>query len=153
MNTGAAVYGTKLVSGWPETLYVAAMFFMTGRLALSGKLGWVTILPLALSVLFAAVLINSVRYLLRPRRHELAIHEEYVIANNVRYAPQDIGRIILRGYARPYLWIKPPGRRNWLRRRLWFRFAEEDQDTGLKALKAWATRHQVEMGYGLVSMK
>ncbi|GBF74608.1 hypothetical protein PA598K_02965 [Paenibacillus sp. 598K] len=153
MNNGVAVYETKLMSGWPETLYLLAMTIMTGRWALGGKLGWVSILPLLLSVLLVALLINSVRYLLRPRRHELVVHDEYVIVNHVMYAPQDIGRIILRGYAKPYLWIKSSGRREWLRRRLWFRFAAEDQDMALQALKAWAARHQVEMGYGLISMK
>ncbi|WP_020619199.1 hypothetical protein [Paenibacillus daejeonensis] len=137
-------FEAKKLSAWPEVLYLSLLLFMLGRLVWGGTSGWSMVVAATLMGFIAVVLAEAIRYLPQPRNHPLIIHEKYIIAGDIMYYPNEIGHIVIRGYFRPQLRIKSPGRER-LRRREWFRITK-DEDQGLRELRAWAKRHGVKVG-------
>ena len=137
-------FEAKKLSAWPEVLYLSLLLFTLGRLVWGGVSGWLMVVAASLTGLIAVALAEAIRHLPQSRNHPLIIHEQYVIAGDIMYYPDEIDRIVIRGYFRPQLRIKPPGREG-LRRREWFRITQ-DEDQGIRELRAWAKRHGVRVG-------
>lgn len=105
-----------------------------------GHRTYVTLFSLIILMAIFQLLVSVIRFF---GRSELVIEGEFVVIGGRKLYPGEIQCIMVDGYAKPGIAVKPAGRRI-TPSKLVFRFTE-DQEECLEALDKWASKHGIRV--------
>lgn len=118
---------------------VAGLAFMCCFLLLAGQNMLSNLVPFALCLY--GLIVTLKRSLQKPS--EMRFYREQIAINGRTIQANEVKIIMIRGYFRPVLGIKPYGKRI-VPLHLCFRFAD-DEDAGMQALRQWAAANEVKV--------